>query len=306
MTQQGSGASPEGTVTWRELLAEATQRLTHAGVDEAEVSARRIVEECSGADGAELALVLGDLVTERGMAAFDRRLARRLAGEPIQYVVGRWGFRSLDLFVDHRVLIPRPETEIVAGVVIDEVRRLLAVHGDATAVDLGCGSGAIGLSVAAEVVGAEVWLTDLSDEALAVARSNLAGLGRKAVNTRIAAGSWFEALPRELEGSVAVIASNPPYISESEALAPAVAEWEPRMALVAGADGTEALEGIVEAAPTWLMDGGSLVLEMSPWQTDRIAERASAAFGEVEIFDDLNGLARGVVARHRSATAGKG
>ncbi len=287
----------EGTIAWRELLLEATERLARAGISEPEISARRIVEECSGAEGAELALVLGDFVTERGMASFDRRLARRLAGEPIQYVVGRWGFRTLDLFVDHRVLIPRPETEIVAGVAIDEVHRLSSVIGQVTAVDLGCGSGAIGLSIAAEVSEVDVWLTDLSDDAIVVARSNLAGLGRKAVRTRISSGSWFEALPAELAGSIGVIASNPPYIAESEQLGSAVTDWEPSMALVSGSSGTEALEHIVDEAPAWLIDGGALVLEMSPWQTDFIAERAAERFSEVEVFDDLRRRARGVVAR---------
>ena len=289
-------ASPDGTVAWRELLAEASTRLSQAGIHEPGVSARRIVEECSGAEGAELALVLGDLVTERGMAAFDRRLARRLAGEPIQYVVGRWGFRSLDLFVDARVLIPRPETEIVAGVAIDEVRRLVA-DGPVVAADLGCGSGAIGLSIAAETEDVDTWLTDVSEDALVVARSNLAGLGRKAARTRIGQGSWFDALPAELMGSIGVIASNPPYIAESEELSPAVTEWEPSLALVPGPSGTEALDHIVDEAPRWLVDDGALVLEMSPWQTDAVAERARQRFHDVEVFNDLQGLPRGVVAR---------
>ena len=296
-TDPASAAEPvEGTVAWRTLLLEATERLTTAGILEPETSARRIVEECSGADGAELAMVLSDLVTERGMAAFDRLLARRLDGEPIQYVVGRWGFRSLDLFVDHRVLIPRPETEIVAGVAIDEVRRL-ADDGPVVAADLGCGSGAIGLSIAAEVNDVDTWLTDVSDEALVVARSNLAGLGRKAARTRIGQGSWFDALPNELKGTIGVIASNPPYIAVGEELSSEVTDWEPSLALIPGPAGTEALDHLIDAAPQWLVDDGALVLEMSPWQTEAMAERAGEQFLEVEVFEDLNGLARGVVAR---------
>lgn len=286
------------TVAWRELLAEGEARLRSAGDPEPGVSARRIVEECSGADGAELALVLDEPVTQRGMASFDRRLARRLAGEPIQYVVGRWGFRHLDLFVDRRVLIPRPETEVVAGKVIDEARRVAESTGHPpTVVDLGCGSGAIGLSVASEVVDVDVWLTDLSDDALAVARSNLAGLGRRAIRTRIAHGSWFEALPADLLGSISVVASNPPYIAASEELDPSVAEWEPTTALVSGEQGTEALEHLADQAPVWLAGDGALVLEMSPWQTESIAERAGNGFEDVEIFADLQGQARGIVAR---------
>lgn len=294
--------SPEAddtTITWREVLAEAEQRFSAAGVGEPEISARRIVEECSGAEGAELALVLGDAITERGMAAFDRRVERRLAGEPIQYVVGRWGFRTLDLFVDKRVLIPRPETEIVAGAAVAEVRRLSGTQGidGVVAVDLGCGSGAIGLSIAAEVPNVDVWLTDVSDDALAVARANLAGLGVRGTRTRVAVGSWFDALPSELRGELSVIASNPPYIAPSEALDPAVSQWEPELALISGPSGTEALEHIVDQAGEWLVADGALVLEMSPWQTEAVASRAATSFREVEVIDDLGGLPRAVIAR---------
>lgn len=284
-------------VTWRELLADAAAQFASAGVDEPAVSARRIVEECSGADGSELALVLGDDVTERGVAAFDRRVERRLAGEPIQYVVGRWGFRTLDLFVDHRVLIPRPETEIVAGAAIDEVRRLIAAGHDPTVADLGCGSGAIGLSIVAEVGTVDVWLTDVSEDAVTVARGNLAGLGARGTRGRLAVGSWFDALPIDLKGRLGVVVSNPPYIAAAEELEPAVADWEPSNALIAGPSGTEALDAIVDEAGSWLIDEGALVLEMSPWQTGAVAEQAASRFLEVEVVDDLQGRARAVIAR---------
>jgi len=143
----------------------------------------------------------------------------------------------------------------------------------------------------------DTWLTDVSEDALLLARSNLAGLGRKAARTRIGQGSWFDALPAELMGSIGVIASNPPYIAESEELSPAVTEWEPSLALVPGPSGTEALDHIVDEAPRWLVDDGALVLEMSPWQTDAVAERARQRFHDVEVFNDLQGLPRGVVAR---------
>jgi release factor glutamine methyltransferase len=293
-----SDVSAGSTVTWRQLLAEAVDRFVVADVQEPEISARRIVEECSGADGSELALVLGQPATQRGVAAFDRRVERRIAGEPIQYVLGRWGFRNLDLVIDRRVLIPRPETEIIAEAAIAELRRIGADTGRSLiAADLGCGSGAIGLSIADEVDDVDVWLTDISDDALAVARGNLAGLGRRAIRTRVAVGSWFDALPPELRGQLSVVVSNPPYIASSEPLASSVADWEPRGALVAGPSGTEALDQLVEQAGDWLVERGSLVLEMSPWQTASTAERAWAFFADVEVIDDLAGRPRGVVAR---------
>lgn len=283
-------------VRWRELLAEATTRLETAGIAEPDTSARRIVEECSGHEGAEFALGLDEFVTERGMASFDRRIARRLDGEPLQYVLGRWSFRALDLFVDHRVLIPRPETEVVAGLAIDELRQR---HGSETAtigVDLGTGSGAIGLSIAVEANGVDVWMTDASEDALEVARANLAGLGIAGGRVRLAFGSWFDALPEELRGRIAVIVSNPPYVAEHEKLPDEVAAWEPSRALVAGPSGTEDLEHIIVEGRRWLRSDGAIVLEMAPWQTSDIAELASRHFETVRVESDLAGRLRAVVA----------
>ena len=137
-------------------------------------------------------------------------VARRAHGEPLQYVLGRWGFRTLDLLVDRRVLIPRPETEVVAGLAIDA---LAALDRPGVAVDLGTGSGAIALSLAAERwPHVEVWATDVSPDALAVARANLAGLGRRAAVVRLLEGTGSSALPGDLRGRVDVIVSNPPYV----------------------------------------------------------------------------------------------
>jgi len=156
---------------------------------------------------------------------------RRESGEPLQYVLGSWAFRSLELMVDPRVLIPRPETEQVVEVALGEIRR----HRRPVVADLGTGSGAIALSVVAEVAGAQVWATDTSEAALAVARANLAGLaGMAATRVRLARGSWFSALPAELRGRLSVVVSNPPYVADAEvaSLPAEVAEWEPREALV--------------------------------------------------------------------------
>jgi len=168
--------------------------------------------------------------------------------------------------------------------------------------DLGCGSGAIGLSVAAEVGDVDVWLTDVSVDAVAVARANLTGLGVRGRRTRIGIGSWFEALPADLRGSLDVLVSNPPYIASSERLDPAVAQWEPADALFSGSTGTEALEHIVDQAAAWLAADGALVLEMAPTQTEEISRRAAATFADVEVMNDLAGRPRAVVARRGGAS----
>jgi release factor glutamine methyltransferase len=296
---------PVGAVSWRMLVAEAQTRLSAAGVPDegsAAIDARRIVERASGFEGAEYVLGLDDAATERGVHYFDLMLERRLAGEPLQYVVGRWGFRQLDLLVDSRVLIPRPETEVVTELALSELdRRRANAHEDdraLLAVDLGTGSGAIGLSLAAEREGLDIWLTDRSVDALAVARANLAGLGRAATRVRVADGDWFGALPSELLGAIDVVVSNPPYVAVGDPLPAVVRDWEPTGALLAGDDGLDDLRVIVAEAPRWLRPGGALVLELDPRQADAVAGLAlDAGFAAAQVHPDLLGRARAVVAR---------
>ena len=301
MTDTGdpSGYDPGGsTVAWRSFHDEALARLGAAGVDAPEVDARRIVEAASGFEGAEFHLGLGELATKRGVARFDAMLDRRLAGEPLQYVLGSWGFRTLDLMVDRRVLIPRPETEVVAGLALAELDRLAEPDRMLTAVDLGTGSGAIGLSLAAERADTHVILTDASAEALQVARANLTGIGRAATRVVISEGSWFEALGADLMGSIDVIVSNPPYVAESDPLPPVVADWEPRAALISPDNGRADLHHLITAAGEWLRPGGALVLEMAPDQTAWAAATATdVGFVDVVVEPDLAGRDRAVRAR---------
>lgn len=286
----------DGTITWRALLSESEARLSAAGIADAATSARRIVEEASGFEGPALALGLDEPATTRGVVRLDRMVTRRLEGEPLQYVLGRWSFRHLDLMVDRRVLIPRPETEVVTDHALGELRRLSAL-GPLVAVDLGTGSGALGLSLAREHQSVEVWLTDVSGDALDVARANIAGLGRHGSRVRVVEGWWFAALPIDLAGRIAVIVSNPPYVSEADELPTEVAAWEPTGALIADADGYAAYDVLIGEAPRWLMGGGALVLECAPHQVDRLVEMAAVDFAHVEAFDDLAGRRRGIVAR---------
>jgi release factor glutamine methyltransferase len=286
--------------TWRELVEEAVETLTGADVPDPANSARWIGRQATGTDAAEWLEVAAQPATQRQLAAFDRMVARRCEGEPLQYVVGGWGFRTLDLFVDRRVLIPRPETEVVAGRAIDELDRVLGIveRPDRIAVvDLGTGSGAIGLSVAAERPGTEVWLTDASAEALEVARANLAGLGRHGGTVRLAEGRWFDAVPPDLAGTLAVVVSNPPYVASVDDLEPGMAAREPEMALLADDEGRADLIELIDEAPSWLAPVGALVLEMDPRQVPAMVARAGTRFAEVEAFADLVGRARGLVAR---------
>ncbi|MXZ85176.1 MAG: peptide chain release factor N(5)-glutamine methyltransferase [Acidimicrobiia bacterium] len=262
------------TVTWGDVAMDAARRLGDAGVADAQMQARRMVEQASGFEGGEYYVGLTQGASRRQLAHLDSMLVRRLAGEPLQYVLGRWGFRGLDLMVSPAVLIPRPETETLAGLAVAELSRRHLPGG--LVVDLGTGSGAVGLAVAAECDTARVVLTDASAEALAVARANLAGLGRAAVRVSACQGSWYEALPGSMLGTVDVVVSNPPYVRDDEELSPEVAEWEPAMALRGGADGLDGARQILADARRWLSPGGSVLLELAPDQMEAAGAMARA------------------------------
>ena len=281
--------------TWRQLERQARERLTDPQ------EARWLVQQAAGRSGAEWLADLDEDAPTRCLSYVEQMLERRLAGEPLQYVLGRWGFRRLDLSIDRRVLIPRPETEQVVEHALAELTRIrLGTGKPPRVVDLGTGSGAIALSIAVEVAGAEVWATDASDAALTVARANLAGVGgMAATRVRVVAGSWYDALPPELAGRVDMVISNPPYLASSEVadLDPSVAKWEPTGALVAGPTGTEAIEEVIEGAPRWLREPAALVLELDPRQAATAVRLAEAAgFSRVLVRPDLAGRPRALVA----------
>ncbi|HEY5108112.1 MAG TPA: peptide chain release factor N(5)-glutamine methyltransferase [Acidimicrobiales bacterium] len=251
---------------------------------------------------------------------------RRATGEPLQYVLGTWAFRSLELAVDRRVLIPRPETEQVVEVALGELARIAGARieggrtGDQAStgaqalvcVDLGTGSGAIALALAAEGGSSglplEVWATDVSPDALDVARANRDTLAvtdpEAAGRVTLAEGSWFDALPDRLARRVDLVVSNPPYVAEAEYddLEPTVREWEPRSALVAprgrsGVAGLADVEAVVAGAGAWLARSGALVVELAPSQAYGAIDAARrAGFRRVGTARDLAGRLRMLVA----------
>lgn len=283
-------------VAWRQLLRDVARRLADAGSDNAEQEARWLVEWVGGSDAAAWHVAQDRLATKADAASLWEIVDRRVAGEPLQYVLGCWGFRGLALRVDRRVLIPRPETELLVDTALSECERLDAKR----AADLGTGSGAIAASLATEREGLEVWATDVSSAALAVARLNVAQLGDAAGRVRLAEGSWFRALPDELAGGVDVIVSNPPYVATAELLdlPLEVREWEPPVALLAGDRGLDHISAIVAEAPRWLRRPGALLLELAPHQVReacRLAHRAG--FTAVSVLLDLAGRDRFLLAR---------
>ncbi len=283
-------ATGTDTTTWAQLHDETVTRLAATGIDNAVSEARWIVERAAGDP---LRMAADRPATVRSHHHWRLMVERRERGEPLQYVLERWPFRTLELFIDRRVLIPRPETEVLVDELLVEHTRV-----GGPVVDLGTGSGAIALSVVAERPGTEVWGVERSPDALAVARANCTGLGRKAATVRLVEGSWFDPLPREMLGNVGVIASNPPYVAAEEPLPPEVADWEPADALRAGPDGLDAIRRIVADAPGWLAPGGALLVEHAPDQADEVRQLATAAgFTSVRTGSDLTGHDRFLVAR---------
>lgn len=282
----------DDTISWRDLLFETAARL---GSD---AEAKWVCQEASGRDALDWIGGLDDPAGSRAVARLDAMVARRMAGEPIQYVLGSWSFRGLDLMVDRRVLIPRPETEQVVGWALE---RLRSMQPPLTVVDLGVGSGAIALAIASELPrrwGVTVWGVERSVEAMEVARANLSGIASwAATRVRLVEGSWYEPLDPALAGNVDLIVSNPPYIGDDETIDASVSEHEPVQALRAGPDGLRDLRAVIGDAPTWLSDRGVVVVEHGAGQgaaTRRLAREAGLAVATTR--KDLAGLDRALIA----------
>lgn len=244
---------------------------------------------------------LGEVADEGELKVFRDMLDRRLDHEPLPYILGEWDFGELTLQVERGVLIPRPETEIVVEFVLSELAKL-GRESDTPpqVVDLGTGSGAIALGVAAGDPTVHCVATELSEPAAAVAEANFARYPGLAARIRLRRGSWFRALPPELLAGVDVLVSNPPYVSEAEmeGLPPEVAVWEPREALTPGPSGMEAVESLLGEAPEWLRRPGVFIMEIA---SERAAECVSVALASgaqaAEVAPDLQGRPRVLVAR---------
>jgi len=284
------------TITWGELFQKTSVDLG------SEQEARWLCEHASGLDASEFSSGLSEIVSERCGIALREMVRRRLLGEPLQYVMQRWSFRHLDVFVDRRVLIPRPETELVVQVALDSLHDTAKkINRKMRVVDLGTGSGVIGLALASELpLGqTEVWLTDISNDALDVARANLAGLGLVDGDVRLAQGDWFLALPSQLKNSFDLIISNPPYIAiYDSSVESVVRDYEPHLALYAGTDGLDAYRQIISQSGEWLVTDGLLVVEIGHDQALLVRGLLDEnSFGDIEIRQDYSQRDRIALAR---------
>jgi release factor glutamine methyltransferase len=290
--------------TLAEALAATTARLRDAGVPSPDVDARWLVEAATGSDPRHL--------PDRPLGPDERHAlaalsARRGAREPLQLVLGTAAFRALELRCRAGVFVPRPETEVLAGLALDAVRRVRGArdgNGRPTVVhEPCCGTGAVGLAVASEVDGAVVLMADRSDAAVVLATENrdvLAAAGRLRSPVEVRHGELLDAFAGSPHGAPDVIVANPPYLPSAELaqLEPEVAGHDPHDALSGGPDGHEVVDMLLEAAARELVPGGTIVLEIDARRaagTVAVARRVGLV--EVEVHRDLTGAERFILAR---------
>jgi release factor glutamine methyltransferase len=267
----------------REALAAATDALAAAGVESPRLDAELLLADATGLDRARLAAEPARGVQANAARVFGAAVRRRVAREPVAYILGRKGFRRIELAVDRRVLIPRPETELLVEAALELKPR--------TVLDVGTGSGAIALAVADELPEAVAIGTDTSLEALAVARANADRLG---IAVELAHGT----LPDD--PGVQLLVANLPYVSEAQwrALPPEIKRYEPREALVAGSTGLEAIDALLGEVAVVARRPAAIALEVGVGQAATVAELVRrAGFEAVEARRDLAGIERVVTGR---------
>ena len=265
----------------RDALAEAVETLEAADVDTPRLDAELMLAAVLHMDRAALHANPQEGLDMDAALSFDDMVRRRARREPVAYILGRAYFRQLELVVDHRVLVPRPETELLVE---------LAENGQRV-LDVGTGSGAIALAIAQERQGVRVTGIDNSPDAVDVARENAA---RNNLDAEFMIADLIVGGPYDL------IVSNPPYVRESEwpGLAPEITLYEPREALLAGPDGLDVIRDLVAAAPEALVRGGTLAVEVGQGQSRAVeALFGRAGLRAVETDRDLAGIPRVVRGR---------
>lgn len=276
----------------------AAARLAEAGVTSPRADAEQIAAHVHRVRRGELHAVPD--------AAFDARfweaVARRAAGEPLQHITGRAGFRYLDLAVGPGVFLPRPETEVVAGWAIDAVQAMDAA--EPVVVDLGTGSAAIALAVAQEAPRALVHAVEVDPRACAWAERNIARCAETAPHTAgrvtLHRGDFADAL-HELDGAVDLVVANPPYVPDGAALPPEVSRYDPPAALWGGADGLRAIRDVARAAGRLVRDGGAVAVEHGAEQGNAVywAFHERDGWQDTRNHRDLAGRDRFVTARRQ-------
>ena len=276
-------------ITYNDLYLDIRRQLRAADSGDPTLEARELVAFACGKTREELLRDSRLYVTPEVEARVRALVQRHLDGEPTAYLIGEWEFYGLPLDISRDVLIPRPDTEVLAGLAIDFVRK----QGECRVLDLCAGSGCVGLAVASQCPGSRVVLGELSEGALRVCRQNIRrnGLSGRVVPMQLDA---LAAPPAQL-GEFRCLVSNPPYIPAGDipGLDPSVRDYEPHMALDGGADGLDFYRNLAREWKNALTVGGKIFLEVGIGQADDVLRLLrSQGFGDLEITKDLNGIPR--------------
>lgn len=275
--------------TCLEILNQAVEKLRSEGIDRPRTNAELLLEAVLNVKKIDLYLNRDLILTPQQIEKYNQFIQERISGKPVQYIIGRTEFFGLEFEVNENVLIPRPETETLVEIVIARLRN----SPQAKIIDLGTGSGAIAISLAKNLKDSFIFATDISADALTVAKTNAK---KHSVEKRIdfLCGDLFEPLKnKNLEGSIDCVVSNPPYVSQDEfdQLPPEVKDHEPIVALKTDEEGTFFHKKIIEGSLDFLKKGGIIALEVGLGQASKVADliRNHENFKDIEIKEDWGG-----------------
>ena len=283
--------------TIAETLKLASQQLREAAVANDLLDAQTLLAEALGKDRTYLIVNFNEQLSDELLADYQRLIARRASGEPLQYITGHQQFFGLEFEVTPAVLIPRPETELI----VEEVIRLVEAYkiAEPVIVDVGTGSGCIAITLARELEDAEVTAGDISEAALEIARRN-AAKHELADRVEFVNSDLLTAFPETQFADF--ILSNPPYVAAHElpTLQREVRDWEPHTALTDNNDGLSFYHRLLAGAPARLKPGGVLICELGFGQSEAVSAMAdSQVWSEVRLLDDLQGIPRTLALRRR-------
>jgi release factor glutamine methyltransferase len=289
--------------TIRNILKWAIATLKEADIDSSGINADTLLSFVLSCDKTKLYTNPEEIISDADINRYKELINERIRHVPLQYITHRVEFMSLDFFVDERVLIPRPETEILVETVLNNAHDKQYSNRKITIVDIGTGSGNIAVSLAKNLSNVEIYASDISQEALEIAKENVQ---RHKVTDKVQllhgdlSGAFISHVD---QGSVDFIVSNPPYVSELEwkNLEPELRDHEPREALVAGKDGLCFYRQIIKEATDWLMPDGYLVIEIGETQANTIIKlmESERHFDDIEVIKDLQGKERVISVRQK-------
>jgi release factor glutamine methyltransferase len=282
-----SAGRTSGGASARDALGAATDALAAVGIETPRIDAEALLSGITRRSAAGLIADREARISPAESRAFSEAVRRRLRREPVAYILGSKGFRHIDLAVDRRVLVPRPETEMLVEFALAEQ--------PTSVIELGTGSGAVALAIADELPECEITAGDVSPGALEVAAANAERLGL-AGRVTLFEGTWPEPAAFDL------LVANLPYVPDGDPVPPDVRDWEPRQALFPGETGLECFEEVLGSLPGSGMEVPALALEIGHGQGERVSELVrQAGFTRTEVLPDLAGLERVVTGRRQTA-----